>query len=86
MLTFAHMNKIQAKEIWLFVAQVLLLSLILLSPGLISYVISHNSAQLMTSLSVSFYWLAPMVVIYLLNFYLLVPLLFNLKLFLKYFL
>ena len=69
------MNKIQAKEIWLFVAQVLLLSLILLSPGLISYVISHNSAQLMTSLSVSFYWLAPMVVIYLLNFYLLVPLL-----------
>ena len=49
------MKKIQAKDIWLFVSQVLMLSLILLSPGLISYVVSHNSAQLMTSLSVSFY-------------------------------
>ena len=73
MLTFAHMKKIQAKDIWLFVAQVLLLSLIVLSPGLISYVISHDSVQLTTSLSVSFYWLAPMVVVYLVNFYLLVP-------------
>jgi sensor histidine kinase YesM len=52
---------------------VLLLSLIVLSPGLISYVISHDKAQLMTSLSVSGYWLAPMGIVYLLNFYLLVP-------------
>ena len=55
------------------VAQVLLLSLILLSPGLISYVITHDSVQLMTALSVSGYWLAPMAVVYLINFYLLVP-------------
>ena len=49
------------------------MSLIVLSPGLISYVISHDKAQLMTSLSVSGYWLAPMGIVYLLNFYLLVP-------------
>ncbi len=55
------------------VAQVLLLSLILLSPGLISYVITHDRVQLMTALGVSGYWLAPMAVIYLINFYLLVP-------------
>lgn len=36
------MKKIQVKDVWLFVAQVLLLSLTLLSPGLISYVTSHN--------------------------------------------
>ena len=35
--------------------------------------ISHDKAQLMTSLSVSGYWLAPMGIVYLLNFYLLVP-------------
>lgn len=32
------MKKIQIKDVWLFVAQLLLLSLVLLSPGLISYV------------------------------------------------
>ena len=67
------MKKIQVKDIWLLVAQLLILSLIVLSPGLISYVISHDEAQLMTSLSVSLFWLAPMVVVYLVNFYLLVP-------------
>ena len=67
------MKKIQTKDIWLMVAQVLLLSLILLSPGLISYVITHDRVQLMTALGVSGYWLAPMAVIYLINFYLLVP-------------
>ena len=67
------MKKIQVKDIWLLVAQLLILSLIVLSPGLISYVISHDETQLMTSLSVSLFWLAPMVVVYLVNFYLLVP-------------
>ena len=67
------MKKIQSKDIGILLTQVLLLSLIVLSPGLISYVISHDKAQLMTSLSVSGYWLAPMGIVYLLNFYLLVP-------------
>ena len=68
------MKKIQGKDIWLLIAQILLLSLIMLSPGLISYVISHDRVQLITALHVSFYWLAPMAVVYLVNFYLLVPL------------
>lgn len=67
------MKKIQSKDIGILLTQVLLLSLIVLSPGLTSYVISHDKAQLMTSLSVSGYWLAPMGIVYLLNFYLLVP-------------
>ena len=37
------MKKIQTKDVWLFMAQVLLLSLTLLSPGLISYVTSYSS-------------------------------------------
>ena len=69
------MKKIQIKDVWLFVAQVLLLSLIMLSPGLISYVTSHKPQLVWESLGVSAYWLAPAVVIYLLNFYLCVPLL-----------
>jgi sensor histidine kinase YesM len=69
------MKKIQVKDVWLFVAQVLLLSLTLLSPGLISYVTSHNPQLAWESLMVSAYWLAPALVIYLLNFYLCVPLL-----------
>ena len=69
------MKKIQTKDVWLFVAQVLLLSLILLSPGLISYVTSHDSRFVWESLVVSAYWLAPAVVVYLINFYLSVPLL-----------
>ena len=56
-------------------AQVLLLSLVLLSPGLISYVTSHNPQLACESLTVSAYWLAPAVVVYLLNFYLCVPML-----------
>ncbi len=67
------MKKVQTKDIWLLVVQLLILLLIVLSPGLISFVISHDKAQLMTSLSVSLFWLAPMVVVYLVNFYLLVP-------------
>ena len=69
------MKKIQTKDVWLFVAQVLLLSLVLLSPGLISYVTSHDSRLVWGSLTVSAYWLAPAVAVYLLNFYLCVPLL-----------
>ena len=75
MCKFAAMKKIQTKDVWLFVAQVLLLSLVLLSPGLISYVTSHDSRLVWESLTVSAYWLAPAIVVYLLNFYLCVPLL-----------
>lgn len=67
------MKKIQAKDVWLFVAQVLLLSLIMLSPGLISYVTTHDGKLVWESLTVSAYWLAPAVIVYLLNFYLCVP-------------
>ena len=62
------MNKIQTRDVWLFVAQVLLLSLVLLSPGLISYVTSHNPQLGWESLTVSAFWLAPAIVVYLLNF------------------
>ena len=67
------MKKIQIKDVWLFVAQVLLLSLVLLSPGLISYVTTHDIQVVWGSLTVSAYWLAPAVAVYLLNFYLCVP-------------
>ena len=67
------MKKIQIKDIWLFVAQVLLLSLVLLSPGLISYVTTHDAVMACGSLWISAFWLAPAVVVYLLNFYLCVP-------------
>ena len=69
------MKKIQIKDVWLFVAQVLLLSLILLSPGLISYVTTHEAKYVWGSLWISAYWLAPAVILYLFNFYLCVPLL-----------
>ena len=69
------MKKIQIKDVWLFVAQVLLLSLVLVSPGLISYVTTHDPQTVWDSLTVSAYWMAPTIVVYLLNFYLCVPLL-----------
>jgi sensor histidine kinase YesM len=69
------MKKLQIKDVWLFLAQVLLLSLILLSPGLISYITNNDSAVVWDSLMISAYWLAPALLIYLLNFYLCVPLL-----------
>ncbi len=71
--TLPTMKKIQTKDIWLLVAQVLLLSLIVLSPGLINYFTTHNLSLLWGALSVSVYWLLPMVVVYFVNFYLLVP-------------
>ena len=69
------MNKIQGKDIGLFAAQVILLSFIVLSPGLISFVMSNNASTSWESLQISAYWLAPALVVYLLNFYVCVPLL-----------
>ncbi|MBR4413713.1 MAG: histidine kinase, partial [Aeriscardovia sp.] len=67
-------RKLQAKDIWLFVAQVLLLSLIMLSPALISYISSNGDGNLaLESLWIAFYWLAPAMAVYLLNFYLFIP-------------
>jgi sensor histidine kinase YesM len=73
MCKFAVMRKIQIKDVWLFVAQVLLLSLVLLSPGLISYITSNDATVVWDSLKISAYWLAPAVIVYLINFYLCVP-------------
>ena len=69
------MKKIQPKDIWLLVAQVLLLSLIMLSPALISYISSGNSRLVVESMWIAFYWLAPTMGVYLVNFYLFIPLL-----------
>ena len=69
------MNKIQAKDIGLLAAQILLLSLIILSPGLISYLTTSDTQIAWESIWIAFYWLAPSIGIYLLNFYLCVPLL-----------
>ncbi|MBP3219144.1 MAG: histidine kinase [Prevotella sp.] len=69
------MSKIHIKDVWLFVAQVLLLSLVMLSPGLISYITSNDAAVVWGSLRIAAYWLAPAVLVYLLNFYVCVPLL-----------
>jgi len=69
------MRKIQMKDIGLFVAQVLLLSLVLMSPGLISFITSNDAAVVWGSLRIAAYWLAPALLVYLLNFYLCVPLL-----------
>ena len=68
------MKKIQTKDIWLFVVQVLLLWLIVLSPGLINYFTTHDPALSWGALTVSAYWLMPMIIVYLVNFYVLVPL------------
>ena len=69
------MKKIQTKDVWLFVAQVLLLSLVIVSPGLITYVTTRDVQVAWDSLAVSAYWLAPAVAVYLVNFYLCVPML-----------
>ena len=69
------MGKIQIKDVWLFVAQMLLLSLVMLSPGLISFITNNNATVVWESLRISAYWLAPALLVYLLNFYLCVPLL-----------
>ena len=53
----------------------LLLSLIMLSPALISYISSGNSRLVVESMWIAFYWLAPAMGVYLVNFYLFIPLL-----------
>ena len=69
-------QKLRTKDIWLFVAQVLLLSLIMLSPALISFISSNGDGNLaLDSLWIAFYWLAPAMAVYLFNFYLFIPLL-----------
>ena len=67
------MNKIKRRDIWLFVVQLLLLQLIMLSPGLLTYITSGNGALATESLWIAVYWLAPAMGVYLLNFYLCVP-------------
>ncbi len=67
------MSNIQRKDVWLFVAQLLLLSMIVLSPGLISFIASKDAAVVWESLRISAYWLSPVIIIYLFNFYLCVP-------------
>ena len=69
------MKTIQAKEVWLLVAQVLLLSLIMLSPALVSYISSGDGKLALDSLWIAFYWLTPAMAVYLLNYYLFLPLL-----------
>ena len=70
------MKKIQTKDIWLFVAHLLLMSLIMLSPAFISYISSNGDGKLaMESLWIAFYWLSPAMAVYLLDFYLCIPLL-----------
>ena len=68
-------QKIQVKDIWLFVAQMLLLSFIVLSPALISYISSGDGRLAVDSLWIAFYWLAPAAAVYLLNFYVCIPIL-----------
>ena len=69
------MKKIQAKHIWMFVAQVLLLSFIVLSPALISYISSGDGRLAVDSMWIAFYWLSPAAAVYLLNFYVCIPIL-----------
>ena len=70
---FAPMKQIRGKDVWLFAAQVMLLSLIMFSPALISYISSGSSRLAGESMWIAFYWLAPTMGVYLLNFYLLIP-------------
>lgn len=69
------MKKMKKKDIWLFVGQLILLQLIMLSPGLVTYVTSGSGALASESLWITVYWLAPVIAIYLINFYIIIPLL-----------
>lgn len=72
---FAAMNGIRGKDIWTLVAQVMILSLIMLSPGFISYISSNGDFGIVKkSLWSSLYWLGPSVGVYLVNYYLFIPL------------
>ena len=70
---FAAMKRITLRHVWLLVAQLLLLSLIMLSPGLISFITTGNGRLAVESIWISFFWLAPAVFVYLVNFYVCVP-------------
>ena len=70
---FAAMKRITLRHVWLLVAQLLLLSLIMLSPGLISFITTGNGRLAVKSIWISFFWLAPAVFVYLVNFYVCVP-------------
>jgi sensor histidine kinase YesM len=67
------MKKINRRDIWLFVVQLILLQLIMLSPGLLTYITSGSGVLAAESLWIAIYWLAPVLGIYLLNFYFCVP-------------
>lgn len=69
------MKKIQAKELWMLLAQLLLLSLIMLSPALISFISSGDFSLAKESLWIAFFWLAPSIIVYLANYHLFAPLL-----------
>ena len=73
------MNKIKKKDIWLFVVQLVLLQLIMLSPGLLTYITSGSGELATESLWIAVYWLAPVLGVYLVNFYLCIPLLWYRK-------
>ena len=67
------MKQIQKKDILLLVAQLLLMSLIVLSPSLVNYLTTSDPQLFWESLGTSVFWLTPPAVVYLFNFYLLVP-------------
>ena len=69
------MKKIQAKELWMLFAQLLLLSLIMLSPALISFISSGDFSLAKKSLWITLFWLAPSMIVYLANYHLFAPLL-----------
>ena len=73
------MNKIKKKDVWLFVVQLVLLQLIMLSPGLLTYITSGSGELASESLWIAVYWLAPVLGVYLINFYLCSPLLWYRK-------
>lgn len=68
----------------LAIGQVLVWALLILAPGLISYLIVPEGGMHTSFFALAFFMIAPMAVIYLINFYLLVPLLFFRKYYLLY--
>ncbi len=59
----------------MLLAQLLLLSLIMLSPALISFISSGDFSLAKESLWIAFFWLAPSIIVYLANYHLFAPLL-----------
>ena len=69
------MKKIQGKDILLLAAQLVLLSIVMLSAALISYIRDGGGEMVEQSFWISVFWLAPVIGDYLLNFYVFIPLL-----------